>query len=140
MGNGVCWADRLLSHGGCTALWLVSVTWVSSACPHTYWSTVQVVDTFTCQLPGSLSVFLYSQPLYCPSSLCLSACLSLSVVVSGETLEESLRREVAEEVGLEVLSFSYSASQHWPFPHSSFMLGCHASVSPAHTQVGTDTM
>uniref|UniRef100_A0A3Q0SX40 NAD(+) diphosphatase n=1 Tax=Amphilophus citrinellus TaxID=61819 RepID=A0A3Q0SX40_AMPCI len=53
----------------------------------------------------------------------------------GETLEEALCREVAEEVGLEIQSISYSSSQHWPFPHSSFMLGCHASVSPAHTQV-----
>ncbi|XP_070708553.1 NAD(P)H pyrophosphatase NUDT13, mitochondrial [Pempheris klunzingeri] len=56
----------------------------------------------------------------------------------GETLEETLRREVAEEVGLEVVSASYSSSQHWPFPHSSFMLGCHASVSPAHTQLSVD--
>ncbi|XP_070783370.1 NAD(P)H pyrophosphatase NUDT13, mitochondrial [Enoplosus armatus] len=56
----------------------------------------------------------------------------------GETLEETLSREVAEEVGLEVLSISYSSSQHWPFPHSSFMLGCHASVSPAHTQLNVD--
>lgn len=56
----------------------------------------------------------------------------------GETLEETLSREVAEEVGLEVHSVSYSSSQHWPFPHSSFMLGCHATVSPAHTQVSMD--
>ncbi|XP_044193591.1 nucleoside diphosphate-linked moiety X motif 13 isoform X3 [Thunnus albacares] len=56
----------------------------------------------------------------------------------GETLEETLCREVAEEVGLEVQSVSYSSSQHWPFPHSSFMLACHASVSPAHTQLNVD--
>ncbi|XP_034721160.1 nucleoside diphosphate-linked moiety X motif 13 isoform X2 [Etheostoma cragini] len=56
----------------------------------------------------------------------------------GETLEEALRREVAEEVGLRVLSVSYSSSQHWPFPHSSFMIGCHATVSPAHTQLSVD--
>lgn len=56
----------------------------------------------------------------------------------GETLEETLCREVAEEVGLEVQSISYSSSQHWPFPHSSFMMGCHASVSPAHTQLDVD--
>ncbi|XP_053197624.1 nucleoside diphosphate-linked moiety X motif 13 isoform X1 [Scomber japonicus] len=56
----------------------------------------------------------------------------------GESLEEALCREVAEEVGLEVVSVSYSSSQHWPFPHSSFMLGCHASVSPAHTQLTVD--
>ncbi|XP_018080023.1 nudix hydrolase 13 L homeolog isoform X2 [Xenopus laevis] len=46
----------------------------------------------------------------------------------GETLEETVRREVAEEVGLEVESIRYSASQHWPFPNSSLMLACHATV------------
>ncbi|XP_074519720.1 NAD(P)H pyrophosphatase NUDT13, mitochondrial [Halichoeres trimaculatus] len=56
----------------------------------------------------------------------------------GETLEETLRREMAEEVGLEVQSISYSSSQHWPFPHSSFMVGCHATVSSAHTQLQVD--
>lgn len=47
-----------------------------------------------------------------------------------------MSREVAEEVGLEVHNISYSSSQHWPFPRSSLMLGCHALVSPAHSQVG----
>nr|XP_019964700.1 PREDICTED: nucleoside diphosphate-linked moiety X motif 13 [Paralichthys olivaceus]XP_019964701.1 PREDICTED: nucleoside diphosphate-linked moiety X motif 13 [Paralichthys olivaceus] len=56
----------------------------------------------------------------------------------GESVEEALCREVAEEVGLEVDSISYSSSQHWPFPHSSFMLGCHAPVSPTHTQLDVD--
>ncbi|XP_012731714.2 nucleoside diphosphate-linked moiety X motif 13 [Fundulus heteroclitus] len=56
----------------------------------------------------------------------------------GETLEEALRREVAEEVGLEVQNIIYSSSQHWPFPHSSFMLACHATVSPAHSQLDID--
>uniref|UniRef100_A0A3Q3JCG3 Nudix hydrolase domain-containing protein n=1 Tax=Monopterus albus TaxID=43700 RepID=A0A3Q3JCG3_MONAL len=72
---------------------------------------------------------------------CLHTCLTyLSLlVVPGESLEEALCREVAEEVGLEVQSVSYSSSQHWPFPHSSFMLGCHATVSPAHTQVSSNT-
>ncbi|XP_028306770.1 NAD(P)H pyrophosphatase NUDT13, mitochondrial isoform X2 [Gouania willdenowi] len=56
----------------------------------------------------------------------------------GESLEESLRREVAEEVGLEVCRFSFSGSQHWPFPQSSFMIGCHAHVNPAHTELSVD--
>jgi NAD+ diphosphatase len=36
----------------------------------------------------------------------------------GESLEETIAREVREEVGLEVTSPRYFASQAWPFPHS----------------------
>jgi NAD+ diphosphatase len=48
-------------------------------------------------------------------------------VEPGESLEEAVAREVAEEVGLEVPleGVRYFASQPWPFP-SSLMLGFHA--------------
>jgi NAD+ diphosphatase len=36
----------------------------------------------------------------------------------GESLEETLRREVREEVGVEVTNIRYFGSQPWPFPHS----------------------
>jgi len=36
----------------------------------------------------------------------------------GESLEQCLRREVREEVGLEVKNLRYFDSQSWPFPHS----------------------
>jgi len=39
-------------------------------------------------------------------------------VEPSETLEEALRREVREEVGLEVRGLRYFGSQAWPFPHS----------------------
>lgn len=50
-------------------------------------------------------------------------------------MEEAVQREVAEEVGLEVESMQYSASQHWPFPNSSLMIACHAAVKPGQTEV-----
>ncbi|TRY87134.1 hypothetical protein DNTS_007681 [Danionella cerebrum] len=56
----------------------------------------------------------------------------------GESVEEALHREVAEEVGLEVEKLQYSGSQHWPFPQSSCMLACHAMVNPDNTQVNLD--
>jgi NAD+ diphosphatase len=39
-------------------------------------------------------------------------------VEAGESLEETLAREVREEVGVEVTNLRYFASQSWPFPHS----------------------
>jgi NAD+ diphosphatase len=45
----------------------------------------------------------------------------------GESIEEAVRREVAEEVGLTCAHVGYFASQPWPFP-SSLMIGCHAEA------------
>lgn len=39
-------------------------------------------------------------------------------VEPGETLEECVRRELREEVGIEVQNISYFGSQSWPFPSS----------------------
>ncbi|XP_026246005.1 NAD(P)H pyrophosphatase NUDT13, mitochondrial isoform X2 [Urocitellus parryii] len=53
----------------------------------------------------------------------------------GESVEDAVRREVAEEVGLELERLQYSASQHWPFPNSSLMIACHATVKPGQTEI-----
>lgn len=45
----------------------------------------------------------------------------------GETMEEAVRRELREEVRVEVGAVRYYASQPWPFP-SSLMLGCYADA------------
>jgi NAD+ diphosphatase len=39
-------------------------------------------------------------------------------VEPGESLEDTLQREVREEVGVEVTNIRYFGSQPWPFPHS----------------------
>ena len=45
----------------------------------------------------------------------------------GESIEEAVRREVAEESGVQVGAVRYHSSQPWPFP-SSLMIGCHADA------------
>jgi len=49
-------------------------------------------------------------------------------VEGGETLEEAVVREVAEEAGVVVSDVRYLASQPWPFP-ASLMLGCTARAA-----------
>jgi len=46
-------------------------------------------------------------------------------VEPGESIEETLIREVEEEVGVLVKNLEYLGSQPWPFPNS-LMLGFHA--------------
>ena len=48
-------------------------------------------------------------------------------VEPGETIEEAVRREVFEEVGIRIGWVEYFASQPWPFP-SSQMIGCFAEA------------
>lgn len=43
-------------------------------------------------------------------------------VEAGESVEESVHREVFEEVGIRVKNLRYFGSQPWPFPHS-LMIG-----------------
>jgi NAD+ diphosphatase len=52
------------------------------------------------------------------------SCLA-GFVEPGESVEAAVRREIREEVGVEVSTLRYFGSQPWPFPHS-LMLGFHA--------------
>jgi NAD+ diphosphatase len=47
-------------------------------------------------------------------------------VEPGETLEDAVRREAREEVGIELGRIDYFGSQPWPFPHG-IMIGFRAS-------------
>jgi NAD+ diphosphatase len=47
-------------------------------------------------------------------------------VEPGESLEDAVRREVDEEVGIEIADIAYFGSQPWPFPHG-IMIGFRAN-------------
>ena len=49
-------------------------------------------------------------------------------VEPGESIEQTVHREVGEEVGLRVKNLRYLGSQSWPFPNS-LMLGFHADYA-----------
>ncbi|WP_290797709.1 NAD(+) diphosphatase [Halomonas sp.] len=52
----------------------------------------------------------------------------------GESAEEAVRREVFEEVGLQVGRIRYFRSQAWPFPHS-LMLGFFAEAASRRIRI-----
>lgn len=55
----------------------------------------------------------------------------------GEDLESTVRREIAEEVGLVVDQIRYFGSQTWALPQDSLMLGCCAVAAPGSENVKT---
>ncbi len=79
-------------------------------------------------LPASPSpergVLLIRQPAYPPG---MYSCVAGFADV-GESLEDCVRREVAEEVGMEVSDVRVRGSQHWPYPDGSLMVGCEARL------------
>ncbi len=55
-------------------------------------------------------------------------------VEPGESIEETISREVREEVGVEVENVRYFGSQQWPFPHS-LMIGFTADYARGELRV-----
>jgi len=59
-------------------------------------------------------VLLARSPHYVPGVYSALA----GFVEAGESIEQCIHREVAEEVGVDVTDLRYYGSQSWPFPHS----------------------
>jgi NAD+ diphosphatase len=57
-----------------------------------------------------------------------SYALIAGFVEIGESLEDAVRREVAEETGVNVVTVEYVASQSWPFP-AGLMAGFYATAA-----------
>ena len=55
-------------------------------------------------------------------------------VEPGESIEETVHREVFEEVGIKIRNLRYFSSQSWPFPNS-LMLGFHAEYSDGEIRI-----
>ena len=55
-------------------------------------------------------------------------------VEAGESLEECVKREIREEVSIEVKNIQYFGSQSWPFPNS-FMIGFTAEYESGEIKV-----
>ena len=55
----------------------------------------------------------------------------------GESLEQTVAREVMEEAGVRIRSCDYLASQPWPFP-AALMLGFRAEADPQPVAVGAE--
>ncbi len=62
----------------------------------------------------SAELLLARSPHYAPGMFSALA----GFVEPGESLEQCVHREVAEEVGVQVRDLRYYGSQSWPFPHS----------------------
>ena len=60
-------------------------------------------------------------------------------VEPGESIEQTVAREVEEEVGLAIESLRYRSSQPWPFPQS-MMLGFQAKARQAPLRIDTEEM
>lgn len=60
-------------------------------------------------------------------------------VEPGESLEETVSRELYEEAGIDVTDITYRSSQPWPFP-SSLMLGFHARARNDHLVIDREEL
>jgi NAD+ diphosphatase len=66
------------------------------------------------------------------------SCLA-GFIEPGEAIEDAVRREVLEEVGIRCGRVAYMASQPWPFP-TSLMIGCHAEALSSEITMDRDEL
>jgi NAD+ diphosphatase len=82
------------------------------SCGHTAYPRLSPAMMVLVWRPGEL--LLARSPHYVPGVYSALA----GFVEAGESLEQCVHREVAEEVGVRVRDLRYYGSQSWPFPHS----------------------
>jgi NAD+ diphosphatase len=80
-------------------------------------------------------VLLTRKAIWTPGRYALIA----GFVDNGESLEAAVRREVREEVGVEVDDIRYVGSQNWPFP-SQLMVGFVARYAAGEIEIDTQEL
>jgi len=85
---------------------------ICPACQHTAYPRLSPAMMVLVWRPGQL--LLARSPHYAKGMYSALA----GFVEAGESLEDCVHREVAEEVGVQVQGLRYYGSQSWPFPHS----------------------
>lgn len=98
------------------------------ACGFTQYPRVSPAMIVLVHRPGQ--ILLTRQPSWPPNRYSLIA----GFVEAGESLEECVHREIAEEVGLKVDVVRYLGSQAWPYPHQ-LMLGFTARYAGGDIQL-----
>ena len=101
---GVCGAQTVLQAGERARL--------CPACRHTAYPRLSPAMMALVWRPGEL--LLARSPHYAAGMYSALA----GFVEAGESLEDCVHREVAEEVAVTVQDLRYYGSQSWPFPHS----------------------
>lgn len=75
-------------------------------------------------------ILMARSPHFAPGTYGLIA----GFVEAGESLEETIHREVMEEVGLKIKNIEYFSSQPWPFP-DSLMIGFTADYESGEIKI-----
>lgn len=100
-----------------------------SNCGSVYYPSLSPVGIVLIAASDHSKVMLCRQPRHPPG---MYSCIAGFVDV-GESLDACVRREAAEEVGVDVDEVVVHSSQHWPFPMGSLMVGCFALTDPTST-------
>lgn len=116
---GVCGAPTAAAEGG----HLRRCTNADCGTPHFPRTDPAVIMLVTDYSGPEPRVLLGRQAVWQPGMMSTLA----GFVEPGESLEEAVRREVWEEVGVRIGAVSYCGSQPWPFP-SSLMIGFRAAA------------
>lgn len=116
------WRIRHRHCGACGALNMIEQTGHAALCPSCGNQTFPRTDPAVIVLVTSGDRCLLGRAARFPSGMYSTLAGFLE---PGESLEETLEREVWEEAGIRIADVSYRSSQPWPFPQS-LMLGFRA--------------